>query len=83
MGEEELLISQTNIGIAGTHGVLLGRDIEEFSPCNILVASDEKEKVGDNDNEQDLAMFFITNSNTNEPGIFELELRNSSKKEKR
>ena len=41
------------------------------------------EKAGDNDNEQDLVMFFITNSNTNEPGIFELELRNSSNKEKR
>ena len=35
------------------------------------------DKAGDSDNEQDLAMFFITNSNTNEPGIFELEITNS------
>ena len=32
------------------------------------------ERAGDGDGSPDLAMFFITNSNTNEPGIFELEL---------
>jgi hypothetical protein len=30
--------------------------------------------AGDSDGSQDLALFFITNSNTNEPGIFELEV---------
>ncbi|MEM1414910.1 MAG: hypothetical protein AAGH15_08415 [Myxococcota bacterium] len=30
--------------------------------------------AGDNDGSQDLALFFITDSNTNEPGIFELEV---------
>lgn len=31
-------------------------------------------EVGDGDGEQDLAMFFLTDSNTNEPGIFELRI---------
>lgn len=31
--------------------------------------------AADNDGEADLAMFFITDSNTNEPGIFTLDLR--------
>ena len=30
--------------------------------------------VGDGDGAQDLALFFLTDSNTNEPGIFLLEL---------
>ena len=30
--------------------------------------------AGDNDGEADLAMFFVTDSNTNEPGIFRLDL---------
>lgn len=33
------------------------------------------EGVSDPDGEQDLALFFLSDSNTNEPGIFELELR--------
>ncbi len=33
------------------------------------------EGVSDPDGEQDLALFFLTDSNTNEPGIFQLELR--------
>ncbi len=32
------------------------------------------ETAGDNDGEADLAMFFVTDSNTNEPGIFTLDL---------
>jgi hypothetical protein len=32
------------------------------------------ETAGDNDGEADLAMFFLTDSNTNEPGIFTLDL---------
>ena len=32
------------------------------------------EEVSDPDGEQDLALFFLTDSNTNEPGIFNLEL---------
>ncbi len=32
------------------------------------------ETVGDSDGEADLAMFFLTDSNTNEPGIFTLDL---------
>ena len=32
------------------------------------------ENVTDGDGIQDLAMFFITNSNTNEPGIFKLNV---------
>ena len=32
------------------------------------------EEVSDSDGEQDLAMFFLTDSNTNEPGIFTLDL---------
>jgi hypothetical protein len=32
------------------------------------------DQVADNDGEQDLALFFPTDSNTNEPGIFRLEL---------
>ena len=32
------------------------------------------EKAGDGDGSPDLVMFFITDSNTNEPGIFELEV---------
>lgn len=32
------------------------------------------EAIGDGDGEQDLALFFLTDSNTNEPGIFELRL---------
>jgi hypothetical protein len=32
------------------------------------------ETAGDGDGAQDLVMFFITDSNTNEPGIFELEV---------
>ena len=32
------------------------------------------DRAGDGDGSPDLAMFFITNSNTNEPGIFELEI---------
>ena len=32
------------------------------------------DRAGDNDGSQDLVSFFITNSNTNEPGIFELEI---------
>ena len=32
------------------------------------------ETAGDDDGEADLAMFFVTDSNTNEPGIFTLEL---------
>lgn len=32
------------------------------------------EQLADNDGEQDLALFFITDSNTNEPGIFTLDL---------
>lgn len=32
------------------------------------------EGVSDPDGEQDMALFFLTDSNTNEPGIFELEL---------
>ncbi len=32
------------------------------------------EEIGDGDGEQDLALFFLTDSNTNEPGIFELRL---------
>jgi len=31
-------------------------------------------QAGDSDGAQDLALFFITDSNTNEPGIFELEV---------
>ena len=33
------------------------------------------DKASDSDGQQDLAMFFISNSNTNEPGIFELEVK--------
>lgn len=33
------------------------------------------EEISDSDGEQDLAMFFFTDSNTNESGIFTLELR--------
>jgi hypothetical protein len=33
--------------------------------------------AGDNDNSPDLALFFLTDSNTNEPGIFTLEMNNS------
>jgi hypothetical protein len=33
------------------------------------------DRPGDDDGEQDLALFFLTDSNTNEPGIFTLELR--------
>jgi hypothetical protein len=32
------------------------------------------DQVADNDGEQDVALFFLTDSNTNEPGIFPLEL---------
>lgn len=32
------------------------------------------EELSDSDGEQDLALFFLTDSNTNEPGIFTLEL---------
>lgn len=32
------------------------------------------ERAGDGDGSPDMAMFFITDSNTNEPGIFELEI---------
>ena len=32
------------------------------------------DEVADNDGEQDLALFFVTDSNTNEPGIFTLDL---------
>ena len=32
------------------------------------------ERAGDGDGSPDLAMFFITDSNTNEPGVFELEI---------
>ena len=32
------------------------------------------DRAGDGDGSPDLAMFFITNSNTNEPGVFELEI---------
>jgi hypothetical protein len=32
------------------------------------------DQVADNDGEQDVALFFLTDSNTNEPGIFQLEL---------
>lgn len=32
------------------------------------------ESAGDDDGEADLAMFFVTDSNTNEPGIFTLDL---------
>ncbi|MEO0325612.1 MAG: hypothetical protein AAF447_21835 [Myxococcota bacterium] len=32
------------------------------------------EQAGDSDGAQDLAQFFITDANTNEPGIFELEV---------
>ena len=32
------------------------------------------ERAGDNDGSQDLALFFLTDSNTNEPGIFALEV---------
>jgi hypothetical protein len=32
------------------------------------------ETAGDDDGEADLAMFFVTDSNTNEPGIFTLDL---------
>lgn len=32
------------------------------------------DQLADNDGEQDLALFFLTDSNTNEPGIFKLEL---------
>jgi hypothetical protein len=32
------------------------------------------DRVGDGDGSQDLALFFLTDSNTNEPGIFHLEL---------
>jgi len=32
------------------------------------------EQPADNDGQQDLALFFLTDSNTNEPGIFELEI---------
>lgn len=32
------------------------------------------ERVADGDGNQDLALFFLTDSNTNEPGIFHLEL---------
>lgn len=32
------------------------------------------EQAGDNDGQQDLAMFYIRDSNTNQPGIFELEI---------
>ncbi|NOX31426.1 MAG: hypothetical protein GXP35_15470 [Actinobacteria bacterium] len=39
------------------------------SHIQIRVRFDE---VGNGDGEQDLAMFFLTNSNTNEPGIFRL-----------
>ena len=33
--------------------------------------------AGDNDGSSDLALFFLTDSNTNEPGIFTLELNDS------
>ena len=33
------------------------------------------DRVTDGDGDRDLAMFFLTDSNTNEPGIFQLELR--------
>ena len=36
------------------------------------------EQPADNDGEQDLAKFFLTDSNTNEPGIFTLDLAGSS-----
>ena len=32
------------------------------------------DRVADDDGEPDLALFFLTDSNTNEPGIFQLEL---------
>ena len=32
------------------------------------------EKAGDGDGETDLVAFYKTNSNTNEPGIFEVEI---------
>jgi hypothetical protein len=32
------------------------------------------DRIGDGDGSQDLALFFLTDSNTNEPGIFHLEL---------
>jgi len=32
------------------------------------------ERTSDPDGEQDLALFFLTDSNTNEPGIFQLDL---------
>jgi hypothetical protein len=33
------------------------------------------DRVTDGDGDRDLALFFLTDSNTNEPGIFQLELR--------
>ena len=46
------------------------RSIDEGRPyVQVRIRFDEP---GDGDGQQDLALFFITDSNTNEPGIFEL-----------
>ncbi len=74
--------------LAGGSGCLLATSAGASVECGVRDAvqrslDDERsivqfrlrfERAGDGDGSPDRAMFFITNSNTNEPGIFELEI---------
>jgi hypothetical protein len=55
---------ECDIGPAVQRALTDGRD---FAQVRLLF-----DTAGDSDGQQDLAMFFISDSNTNEPGIFEL-----------